>query len=842
MNLPLLPSSRLLSNIAVRWRSVSGPAVLGAVLTLITLVSLLLLGAYEYNEVLETDLELGDLHARVLDDHASRAMDGASLTLTALSPQMEDTDVFGGSVRANTLLAQPLAAMSYVRSLHLLDETGLVLASSDAAEVGVQLELKRLGELPLVGQEKIGHFTPGRGLSALASGAPAVAASSVGFFPLSRALKVHGEQMVYLVALLNPDSFSSFQLAALDNTNAVAYLMAYDGELLASSSMQAPPYGSKLGDHLIFRDHLPKIEFAHFVGPGVMPSAQVGAFRLVKNRPLIVLVEKPLIDTQRKWFLTIRWFALVGVLTLLFIIAMSMAAHRNLKRRLRAFAELRAARAEVLRREQELRVLLKSVEELIFRTDLQGNIIYANDSWVGLRGTSVADAVGVSVVSLVEPEQRDAIRCLFAPEGDNAVRTLTARMRAVDGKLRQFDFAVVPLLDGPAVIGFVGSAVDVTQRVEAEEALQRQLTFVALVLEVSPLPVATFDGQGRYASVNRAWEDFMGLARAEVLGRRGVHFMTADDAAMHALRDAELSRRGDKIRYEAKVTHRDGTRRDVIVIKVMLPGSATHEAGWLSTMMDVSEFREAERVTREAKEAAEESSRAKSEFTANVSHELRTPLQAILGFSELGVIRASDHPRLQAMFKEINGGGQRMLALVNNLLDISRLESAVGSMHLVRADVRGLVTAAAQDMQAQADAKAVQLSLTLGPDLLIAKVDDERFKQVIRNVLSNAIKYAPAGSAVDVSACEHESREVWVQVRDHGPGIPAAELDTIFEAFEQSSRTKDGSGGTGLGLAVCRKILDFHGGRIEAANMPGGGAIFTIALPLRHRLDQDTNF
>jgi PAS domain S-box-containing protein len=795
---------------------------------------MLVLGWYEYREVLHTDLELSGLHARVLDDHASRAMDGASLTLTALSQQVHDTDVFGGSVRAQALLAQPLAAMPYVRSLHLLDETGLVLASSDATDVGTAIELTRLGDLPSVGQEKVGRFIPGRGLSAMAKGAPAAETGSVGFFPLSRALKVHGEQMAYVVALLNPDSFSSFQLAALDNPHAAAYLMGYDGELLASSSLQAPPYGSRLGNHLIFKEFLPKIEFSSFVGLGVSPSEQVGAFRLVKNRPLVVLVEKPLSDSRRKWFLAMRWFALVGALTVLFIIAMSIAAHRNLKRRLRAFAELRAARAEVVRREQELRVLLKSVEELIFRTDVQGNIIYANDSWVCLRGTSVSEAVGVSVVSLVEPEQRDAVSHLFVADADNAVRTVTARMPAADGKVRQFDFAVVPLLEGHTVIGFVGSAVDVTERVDAEAALQRQLAFVALVLEVSPSPVATFDGQGRYATVNRAWEDFMGLTRAEVVGKRGVHVMTADDAAVHAQRDAELTCRGDKVRYEAKVTHRDGTRRDVIVTKVMLPGSATDEFGWLSTMMDVSEFREAERVTREAKEAAEESSRAKSEFTANVSHELRTPLQAILGFSELGVLRAADQPRLQSMFQQINGGGQRMLALVNNLLDISRIESAVGSMHLVRADVRGLVSAAVHDLKGAFEAKALQVTLSLGLDPLVAKVDAERMQHVMRNLLSNAIKYSPAGSEVVVTAHEEDGREVWLQVRDHGPGIPPEELESIFEAFEQSSRTKDGSGGTGLGLAVCRKIVDFHGGRVEAANMPDGGAIFTVSLPLRH--------
>lgn len=804
---------------------------MGAVLSAVTLVALALLGWYAYREVLRADRELADLHARVLDDHASRAMDGVSLTLTALSRQIDETDVFGGTIRANALLSQPLAAMSYVRSLHLLADNGQVLASSDAAELTTRVDIQRLGELPEAGQDQIGRFIVGRGISAMAQDAPVVGASNVGFFPFSRALKVQNGRVAYLVALLNPDSFSSFQLAALDNPHATAYLMRYDGELLASSSLQSPPYGSNLSDHLVFKQFLPRIEFASFMGEGISPQEQVGAFRLVKNRPLVVLVEKPYSDSLHRWVLTMRWFALVAVLTILFIIAMSTAAHRNLRRRLKAFADLRHARAEVVRREHELRVLLKSVEELIFRTDVDGNIVYVNDSWVELRGTAVEDAVGVALVSLVDATERALVSDLLTADAGNVVRTATARMPAADGKLRQFDFAVVPLREHQAIIGFVGSAVDVTQRVEAEHALQRQLAFVARVLEVSPLPVATFDGQGRYATVNRAWEDFMGMTRSEVIGRRGAHFMTPEDAALHARRDAELVWRGDTVRYEAKVTHRDRSRRDVIVTKVLLPGSSNDESGWLSTMMDVSEFREAERVTRKAKDAAEESFRVKSEFMANVTHELRTPLQAILGFSELGTAKSADYARLQTMFKEINAGGQRMLTLVNNLLDISRIDNADGPANLVLVDVRELVNAVVQELQGGLYTKSLSLNVSLGHSAVMVMADGLRFQQVVRNVMGNAIKYSPLHEVVDVSVMEHESHEVWVQVRDRGPGIPSDELESIFEPFEQSSRTRDGAGGSGLGLAICRKIMEQHGGRIESANMADGGAVFTVILP-----------
>ena len=120
------------------------------------------------------------------------------------------------------------------------------------------------------------------------------------------------------------------------------------------------------------------------------------------------------------------------------------------------------------------------------------------------------------------------------------------------------------------------------------------------------------------------------------------------------------------------------------------------------------------------------------------------------------------------------------------------------------------------------------------PELpLVAKVDPMRFQQVVRNVLANAIKFSPFHGRIDLVGETTSSGEIRIAIADQGPGIPANEIERVFEAFVQSSQTKDGSGGTGLGLAICRKILEAHGGRIHAENLAGGGAAFHIHVPAR---------
>jgi signal transduction histidine kinase len=183
------------------------------------------------------------------------------------------------------------------------------------------------------------------------------------------------------------------------------------------------------------------------------------------------------------------------------------------------------------------------------------------------------------------------------------------------------------------------------------------------------------------------------------------------------------------------------------------------------------------------------------------------------------------------MFDDIHRAGQRMLALVNDLLAVADLDSAQPEPDAPAFDLGPTLDAVVRAFEPLLKSGGVALGVDLPRQPLCARIDPDQLGQVLRNVLGNAIRFSPPDSTVELQAVVGPAGEVTLEVRDRGPGIPPAELETIFEAFVQSSRTKDGSGGTGLGLTICRKILQARGGRIEALNREGGGACFRISLP-----------
>jgi PAS domain S-box-containing protein len=246
-----------------------------------------------------------------------------------------------------------------------------------------------------------------------------------------------------------------------------------------------------------------------------------------------------------------------------------------------------------------------------------------------------------------------------------------------------------------------------------------------------------------------------------------------------------------------------------------------------------------------AKDAAECADRAKSEFLANMSHELRTPMHAILSYSELGDERIQQGylptDKAQSYFQRIHQSGERLLILINDLLDLSKMEA--GRMHyeIREGNLRAVIERVLQQLDGLLNGKGLSVDLAQLPELLVANFDVLRMEQVFTNLLSNAIKFSPQGGVIGISAhaVELPGRRAGDQmhsglqvcVSDQGPGVPDAELENIFDKFVQASSGKDGVGGSGLGLAICREIILAHRGQIWAENSATGGARLVMEFP-----------
>ena len=227
---------------------------------------------------------------------------------------------------------------------------------------------------------------------------------------------------------------------------------------------------------------------------------------------------------------------------------------------------------------------------------------------------------------------------------------------------------------------------------------------------------------------------------------------------------------------------------------------------------------------------------AKSAFLANMSHELRTPLHGILSFARFGLkkVTTAKPEKLQTYFQQIEGSREILLSLLNDLLDLAKLESGKMNFAFQEARLKPLVHLVVDEFQPRIAERQLRLVCNLPdePDeSILAVADMARFQQVLRNLFSNAMKFSPEGSMIAVQL-ERQKETLLISVQDQGPCIPDGGCEAVFEKFIQSSHTKTNAGGTGLGLAICREIVAAHEGKIWVENAPQGGAIFFVTLPV----------
>ena len=822
------------------------------------LLSLLAVGMMwlSYAQERLAEQEQAELFAKSLEWHTNQTLAATELTLRSLARELDNGDGDAKSAASpkpasrastspqearNQLLHQALATRPFVRSFSLLDEQGLVLASSNPANIGTSLSLAQLRGSALpphsrpdglgrlqAGRDLNERFDPGR-LSEDEQHASAKPQRSTGpfFVPLSLSIRqqaAHG----YVVAAINPDYFSNVFESQLGRSGYIAALASLNGQLIAGNEELKLNTGTLLNEHLVFKQKLPTQEEGHYKDLGLLGQSSLGSYRLTHNFPWVVIVEVPSSQVWSHIQAEVQAVLLAYLGSLGLMLVLGLLAWRALSAYDQAHIELAHMHQSLAAREREQSLLIENVQELMFRTDTQGILQFINHSNF-LSSTDGAPVLGAPFEALVDARDHAKVSTLFRSASGFLKLPIALRMLAHKGRQRVLEVSVTPFRDTEGQLaGYVGFAIDVTEREEARARLQAQLEFTARMIDVCPVPLYAKDASLRYVMVNQAWSEITAIDKNIALGRRFSELKPPSIAAPVEERDNWLLSHGGS---EHKEIH--DNQRTLLTHKTVFTDSHGKIAGVVGSAVDVSRFIEAEEQIREARDAAEQADRIKTEFVANMSHELRAPLQSIIGFSELGQARSSESPRLQTMFQHIFSAGHRMLELVNNLLDLSRLESPVGHLNLLQQDCRPLIEQILNEYLSMAAKRKINLQAQLPEQPLIASVDAARLQQVLRNMLDNALRFSPAESRIELKASS-DAQGLRISVRDQGPGIPEAEMDSIFAPFVQGSLNNGGLGGssgTGLGLAICRKIMNAHGGAITAHNHREGGALFELRLP-----------
>ncbi len=392
-----------------------------------------------------------------------------------------------------------------------------------------------------------------------------------------------------------------------------------------------------------------------------------------------------------------------------------------------------------------------------------------------------------------------------------------------------------PDLDLLQMFGALGSQVgQFIERRRAEEALKDSEALYHSLVESLPLNLLRKDAQGRFTFANQLFCEELGKPLEEIVGKTDFHFFPPELAQKYARDDQRVM--ATRQVFEAIEEHRkpDGAQCYVEVLKAPVYDSKASVMGIQVMFWDVTERELAKQALQSSKEAAESANRAKSEFLANMSHELRTPLNSVIGFANIllknkpGNLRAED----LSFLERIGVNGKHLLGLINQILDLSKIEARKVELELTLASLPTLVQEIIDQFEGQLRGREIQLVAELPQPMAPLETDAGKLKQVIINLIGNALKFTERGSVtVRIEVAPQSRQPKRIEVIDTGIGIPPDRLAAVFEAFQQAdSSTARKYGGTGLGLTISKALCELMGYQIAVSSEVGKGTTFSVEL------------
>ena len=477
--------------------------------------------------------------------------------------------------------------------------------------------------------------------------------------------------------------------------------------------------------------------------------------------------------------------------------------------------------------------------------DRGGRITYTNDKFSEISQYSRAELLGQDhrlLNSGVHPAS--FFKEMWLTIGNGKVWQGEVCNRAKDGSLYWVKSTIVPFMDeNGKPLHYVSIRTDITERKKLDAEMQKQRDFYERIIETLGEGIYVQDAEGHCTYMNSEAERLLGWSRQTFLGRPvhdTIHTRTAGGEALPAedCPIGKMTRTGQRIFTEDEVfVTREGKVFPVAVVSQGVFSDGAYQ-GAVVAFQDITSRKQAELEMRKAKEDAEEASRAKSDFLANMSHEIRTPMNGIIGMTEL----ALDTP-LNAEQREylglVKSSADALLAIVNDILDFSKIEAGKMTIDAVEFNLQNMLSQTARSIALRAHQKGLELLLDIAPDIPDVLIGDPgRIRQIVVNLLGNAIKFTDRGEVVIkvervVPPLSHGKISLHISVRDTGIGIPEDKFQAIFESFSQAdTSTTRKYGGTGLGLTISTRLVELMRGCIWLESEVGKGSTFHIVIDM----------
>jgi PAS domain S-box-containing protein len=511
------------------------------------------------------------------------------------------------------------------------------------------------------------------------------------------------------------------------------------------------------------------------------------------------------------------------------LFASSFSAITKRKKAEEALARLNAAleekvnqrTIELIKNESRYRGIIDNGMDIISLLDKNFMTFYRSPSSTQLLGWTDEDRRKMGAMELVHPDDIDSLKSKLSDILANPGTRYNASFRAKhkEGHYLWLKGMMTNMLHDGSIGAIISNFRDVTEERMANERFR-------LVVEAAPNAMVLVNREGKITLVNVQAEKLFGYSREEMISQKVEMLLPSRFLNMHA-----QHREGFFMQHEARSM---GVGRDLYALRKdgsefpveigLSPIESPDGILVLASIIDISERK------------MQEANKLKSDFLANMSHELRTPMNAIIGFSELLIDKKAGEltPRQLDYLNDIHASGSHLLQLINDILDLSKIESGKAELHVEAFHANEIVEEVVKVLRPLAAKNSVSIIQKFSPGVGMIDVDKHKFRQILYNLISNGIKFNKTNGSVTVETHNREPDVFTLSVSDTGIGIPTESIKKLFVPFVQldsgNSRMHEGSG---LGLALVKNIVEMHGGEVKVASISGQGSTFTVTLPLR---------